>query len=45
MVVDCETSYVRLGLAAQLARQLGAPVVRLEQLHADYLVHAVRGVA
>ncbi|AHM08601.1 ChlI component of cobalt chelatase [Mycobacterium tuberculosis variant bovis BCG str. ATCC 35743] len=36
---------VRLGLAAQLARQLGAPVVRLEQLHADYLVHAVRGVA
>lgn len=31
--------------AAQLARQLGAPVVRLEQLHADYLVHAVRGVA
>lgn len=45
VVVDCETSYVRLGLAAQLARQLGAPVVRLEQLHADYLVHAVRGVA
>ncbi len=45
VVVDCETSYVRLGLAAQLARQLGAPTVRLEQLHADHLMHAVRSVA
>jgi magnesium chelatase subunit D len=45
VVVDCETSYVRLGLAAQLARQLGASAVRLEQLHADYLTRAVRGVA
>ena len=45
VVVDCETSYVRLGLAGQLARQLGAPVVRLEQLHADYLMRAVRSVA
>ncbi|SPM37514.1 hypothetical protein MRAB57_5361, partial [Mycobacterium rhizamassiliense] len=45
VVVDCETSYVRLGLAPQLARQLGAPVVRLEQLHADQLTHAVRSVA
>ena len=45
VVVDCETSYVRLGLAGQLARQLGAPVVRLEQLHADYLTRAVRSVA
>jgi magnesium chelatase subunit D len=45
VVVDCETSYVRLGLAEQLARQLGAPVVRLEQLHADYLTQAVRSVA
>ena len=45
VVVDCETSYVRLGLAHQLARQLGAPAVRLEQLHADYLTHAVRSVA
>jgi magnesium chelatase subunit D len=45
VVVDCETSYVRLGLAGQLARQLGAPAVRLEQLHADYLMHAVRSVA
>jgi len=45
VVVDCETSYVRLGLAGQLARQLGAPTVRLEQLHADYLTQAVRSVA
>jgi magnesium chelatase subunit D len=45
VVVDCETSYVRLGLAGRLARQLGAPAVRLEQLHADYLMRAVRSVA
>jgi magnesium chelatase subunit D len=45
VVVDCETSYVRLGLAEQLARYLGAPVIRLEQLHADSLTRAVRDVA
>jgi magnesium chelatase subunit D len=45
VVVDCETSYVRLGLANELARQLGAPAVRLEQLHADHLTRAVRSVA
>lgn len=45
VVVDCETSYVRLGLAVELARQLGAPVMRLEQLHADHLTRAVRSVA
>ncbi|OBA60192.1 hypothetical protein A5647_14575 [Mycobacterium sp. 1100029.7] len=45
VVVDCETSYVRLGLAGQLARQLGAPTVRLEQLHADQLTQAVRAAA
>ncbi len=45
VVVDCETSYVRLGLAGQLARQLGAPTVRLEQLHADHLTRAVRSAA
>jgi magnesium chelatase subunit D len=45
VVVDCETSHVRLGLAHQLARQLGAPAVRLEQLHADHLTRAVRRVA
>lgn len=45
VVVDCETSYVRLGLAEQLARHLGAPAVRLEHLHADSLTRAVRDVA
>ena len=45
VVVDCETSYVRLGLAGELAGQLGAPTVRLEQLRADYLTQAVRHVA
>ncbi len=45
VVVDCETSYVRLGLAVALARRLGAPAVRLEQLHADHLTRAVRSVA
>lgn len=45
VVVDCETSYVRLGLAGRLAQQLGAPMMRLEQLHADHLTQAVRSVA
>lgn len=41
VVVDCETSFVRLGLAEQLAQQLGAPAVRLEHLHADSLTRLV----
>lgn len=45
VVVDCETSYVRLGLAEQLAGQLGAPSVRLEQLRADGLTDVVRSAA
>ncbi|KBZ64651.1 magnesium chelatase [Mycobacterium [tuberculosis] TKK-01-0051] len=45
VVVDCETSLVRLGLAEQLARQLGAPAIRLEELHADSLTRAVRDAA
>ena len=45
VVVDCETSYVRLGLAIELASQLGAPVLRLEQLRADHLAQAVRRAA
>ncbi|MGV0742215.1 magnesium chelatase subunit D family protein [Mycolicibacterium sp. XJ870] len=42
VVVDCETSFVRLGLAQQLAQQLGATAVRLEQLHADALTRLVK---
>jgi magnesium chelatase subunit D len=45
VVVDCETSYVRLGLAEQLACQLGAPAVRLAQLRADALTDVVRTAA
>ncbi|UQX10239.1 magnesium chelatase subunit D family protein [Candidatus Mycobacterium methanotrophicum] len=45
VVVDCETSYVRLGLAQQLAAQLGAPSVRLEHLRADHLTYVVRSAA
>lgn len=45
VVVDCETSYVRLGLAADLACRLNAPVVRLDQLRADNLTALVRSQA
>ena len=45
VVVDCETSYVRLGLAVDLAGHLHAPVLRLEQLRADVLAQAVRRAA
>ncbi|RAV07285.1 hypothetical protein DQP55_22115 [Mycolicibacterium sp. GF69] len=45
VVVDCETSYVRLGLADELAVQLGAPSVRLAQLRADSLTDVVRTAA
>jgi magnesium chelatase subunit D len=41
VVVDCETSHVRLGLAEQLAGYLGAPAVRLAQLRADALTALV----
>jgi magnesium chelatase subunit D len=42
VVVDCETSFVRLGLAEQLADHLGAPSVRLAQLRADHLTQLVQ---
>jgi magnesium chelatase subunit D len=45
VVVDCETSYVRLGLAADLAEHLEAPLLQLEQLRADYLAQALRRAA
>jgi magnesium chelatase subunit D len=43
VVVDCETSWVRLELAEQLAGMLGAPTVRLAQLRT--LAGVVRGAA
>jgi magnesium chelatase subunit D len=45
VVVDCETNYVRLGLAEELARHLGAPAVQLGQLRADSLTDVVRTAA
>jgi magnesium chelatase subunit D len=45
IVVDCETSHVRLGLAEQLAGYLGAPAVRLAHLRADSLTGVVRTAA
>ncbi|MGZ6780309.1 MAG: VWA domain-containing protein, partial [Mycobacterium sp.] len=45
VVVDCETSFVRLGLAEELARHLDAPAVRLSQLRADSLSDVVRTAA
>ncbi len=45
VVVDCETSYVRLGLATRLAEQLGAPAVRLSQLQAGELTSLVKSAA
>ncbi|MHA0286699.1 magnesium chelatase subunit D family protein [Mycobacterium sp. C3-094] len=42
VVVDCETSYVRLGLAQDLAHRLMAPAVRLDQLRADALTAVVK---
>jgi magnesium chelatase subunit D len=45
VVVDCETSWVRLGLAEELAGALDVPAVRLAQLRADRLAEVVRGAA
>ncbi len=45
VVVDCETTYVRLGLAEELARHLQAPAVRLAHLRADSLTDVVRTAA
>lgn len=42
VVVDCETSYIRLELAADLAGHLRAPVLRIERLRADHLTQVVR---
>ncbi|MET9808552.1 putative cobaltochelatase [Streptomyces halstedii] len=44
VVVDCETGVVRLGLAAQLARELGGGAVTLDELRADSIAGLVRDV-
>ncbi len=45
IVVDCESGFVRLGLAARLAAQLGGSAVRLEELAAGSLTGVVRAHA
>ncbi len=42
VVVDAESGPVRLGMAAELARSLGAECLRLDELRADALVSTVR---
>jgi magnesium chelatase subunit D len=43
VVVDCEASVIRLGLAERLAVLLGADLFRLEDLNADALAGVARG--
>ncbi|WP_338892802.1 magnesium chelatase subunit D family protein [Rhodococcus sovatensis] len=45
VVVDCETSLVRLGLAADMAKHLGAGYVRLADLSAEQVAAVVRAAA
>ena len=42
IVIDTETGYLRLSLAALIAQALAAPCLRLEELHADALTQAIR---
>ncbi|GHF72481.1 hypothetical protein GCM10010218_62240 [Streptomyces mashuensis] len=44
VVVDCESGPVRLGLAGELGRSLGGPVVTLDELRADTVSALVRTV-
>lgn len=45
VVIDCEQGMIRLGLAAQLARQLNAPCVAMTDLTQSSIVAAVRAAA
>ncbi|MFF9690962.1 putative cobaltochelatase [Streptomyces sp. NPDC014623] len=44
VVVDCESGFVRLGLAAQLARDLGGGAVTLDELRADSIAGLVKDI-
>ncbi|WP_432112105.1 putative cobaltochelatase [Streptomyces sp. YPW6] len=44
VVVDCESGYVRLGLAEELARDLGGAAVTLDELRADSIAGLVKDV-
>ncbi|MFE3546632.1 magnesium chelatase subunit D family protein [Nocardia sp. NPDC059177] len=45
MVIDCERGMIRLGLAAELARDLRARYLRLDELTGDTVAEVVRGSA
>ena len=42
VVIDTETDFLRLGLAAPIAEAMGAPCIKVEELHSDALAHTVR---
>ena len=42
VVVDTETDFLRLGLAEPVAEAMGAPCIKLEELHSDTLADTVR---
>ena len=42
VVIDTETDFLRLGLAAPVAEAMGAPCIKLEELHSDSLADTVR---
>ncbi|CAM5692499.1 magnesium chelatase [Streptomyces badius] len=44
VVVDCESGYVHLGLAGELARELGGTAVTLDELRADSIAGLVKDV-
>ncbi|MEV5982392.1 putative cobaltochelatase [Streptomyces sp. NPDC052114] len=44
VVVDCESGYVRLGLAGRLAGELGGTAVTLDELRADSIAGLVKDV-
>ncbi|MGC4905855.1 putative cobaltochelatase [Streptomyces cyaneofuscatus] len=44
VVVDCESGYVRLGLAGELAQELGGTAVTLDELRADSIAGLVKDV-
>ena len=44
VVVDCESGMVRLGLAGELARELGGTAVTLDELRADSIAGLVKDV-
>ena len=42
VVIDTETDFLRLGLAEPVAEAMGAPCIKLEELHSDSLAETVR---